>query len=385
MNRPVALSGPAWHAQRTGAPRFRAAVASDPAQALDGFEALARQGAALPFQRRNWLANWYGAHAATHRPVLASIFRGDTGELAMALPLALHRDGALRVIAFADAGLTDYNAPVLGPAAPRAAADLPALLDCLRKALPRADVLDFGKMPEAVGPLPNLFALSPQATPSRLGGNILRVPGAWDDWHRGLERTFRKELERSLRVFLKHEGAEFRRISTLPEAAQVMAQLKVQQRERMKEQGLPYILDDPQSEALYDGLVRDGLATGETVLTALTAGDKVVAALLGASDGNHFAMVRLSTAGAEWKNCSPGRLLIERTMKSLHGEGHRIFDFTIGDYPYKRRFGTEPVPLRELKLALSWRGLPHVAGVRAKAFVKGNEKLAALARKWLGQ
>ena len=368
----------------TVAAEYRVAVASNHAEVAAGFEALARQGAALPFQRRDWLANWYAAHAATHRPVLAMIARAD-GEQVMALPLALHRHGGLRIIAFADAGLTDYNAPILGPGAPRDRGEPALLLAALRRALPPADLLHFGKMPEAVDGRANAFALSPQATPSSLNGNMLHVPGSWDAWHRGLERTFRKELERSLRVFRKHPGALFRRVTAPAEAAHVMAQLKRQQRERVLELGLPYILDEPASEAFYDGLVRDGLASGNAILTALTSGDSIVAALLGIADGKHYAMVRLSTAGAEWKTCSPGRLVIEQTMKSLHAEGYRSFDFTIGDYPYKRRLGAMPLPLRELTLALSWRGLPHVALLRARALAKGNPALLRLARSIRGR
>ena len=363
---------------------FRTEIVRDWAQAEAAFGALARQGAALAFQRRDWLANWYGAHAATHSPVLATLFQAD-GAPAMALPLALHRHRGMRVITFADAGLTDYNAPILGPAAPRTAAEGAAALASLRRALPPADLLHFAKMPLDVGGRTNALGLLPQARPSTLNGNILHVPGAWEEWHRGLERTFRKELERSLRVFSKHPGASFVRVGTAAQAEEVFAQLERQQRERVQELGLPYILDAPASSAFYDGMLRDGIASGSAVLTALMAGETVVAALLGIVEGQHYAMVRLSTAGAEWKTCSPGRLLIERTMKAMHAQGCRSFDFTIGDYAYKRRLGAEPLPLSELNMALSWRGLPHIARLRARDAVKASPLLAGWARRLRGR
>ncbi len=45
------------------------------------------------------------------------------------------------------------------------------------------------------------------------------------------------------------------------------------------------------------------------------------------------------------RNCSPGRLIIGRTMAHLHAQGIRQFDFSIGNYAYKRRFDVAPVAL----------------------------------------
>ena len=92
-------------------------------------------------------------------------------------------------------------------------------------------------------------------------------------------------------------------------------------------------------------------------------------------------MVRLAAATGAWKNCSPGRLMIERTMMALHGEGYREFDFTIGDYDYKRRFGARTAPLCEVETALGPRGAPLQAIMAAKATVRRRPRLReAIAR-----
>jgi CelD/BcsL family acetyltransferase involved in cellulose biosynthesis len=236
-------------------------------------------------------------------------------------------------------------------------------------------------MPLAVRDIANPLALLDSARPSSLGGNILRVEGAWDDWHWGLERTFRKELERSWRVFERHEGASFSRVRALDDARRVFAALKQLQSARIGELGLPYTLDDPVQDAFYDRLVEQGLERGDVVLTALTAGDEIVAALLGVAQCDHYSMVRLGAAQGAWKNCSPGRLIIERTMKALHAEGFRAFDFTIGDYPYKRRLGAVGQPLVEIEKALSLSGAPRVALAKAKRAIRARPALANLARR----
>jgi len=58
-------------------------------------------------------------------------------------------------------------------------------------------------------------------------------------------------------------------------------------------------------------------------------------------------------------NCSPGRRIIGRTMAALHEDGIRSFDFSTGNYAYKRRFGAVRVPLLNKTKTLSWRGLPY--------------------------
>jgi CelD/BcsL family acetyltransferase involved in cellulose biosynthesis len=97
-------------------------------------------------------------------------------------------------------------------------------------------------------------------------------------------------------------------------------------------------------------------------------------------------MVRISTSGVkEWSNCSPGRLVIVRTMQMLHAQGFRHFDFSIGNYAYKRRLGVEPQPLRDLVVARAPYGLPSQLWDRARHLIRRNASLHALARRLVGR
>ena len=80
-----------------------------------------RCGHSTIFQHGSWLGAWYGAFAGRPdiEPLLATIRDRATGEVAMFLPLIRRRQKRLRIVEFADLELTDYNAPLLGPAAPR--------------------------------------------------------------------------------------------------------------------------------------------------------------------------------------------------------------------------------------------------------------------------
>lgn len=335
---------------------------------------------ATPFQSEAWLARWYRdvARSGNGEPLLVCVRAAD-GTPALALPLVL-RPGLLRVIAFADGGITDYNAPLLGPAAPGDVETARSLWAAIRGALPAADLLRADKLPVALMGRPNPLLLALGGAPSNLFGNLIRIDTDWEGWLRGLEKHNRKELGRFWRVFTRHEGARFTIAGDREEALRLYALLETQQAERMRELGQPYFLDEPAFSDFYRNLILAGIEDGTAFISGLVAGNELVAGLVGVARGDHYAMVRISTGAGEWANCSPGRLVIERTMEALFRRGFRSFDFTIGDYAYKRGFEVAHVPLSMVEEPLSWRGWPSLGYRNAKAYVKRHPTLARIMR-----
>ena len=173
------------------------------------------------------------------------------------------------------------------------------------------------------------------------------------------------ELERSWRVFCREPAAAFEIVTDPDRAAFILAAMEAQQESRMQVKGATYLLGDPDFARFYRDLVACLLSNGFAVFTALTVDAEVVAALLGIRDAQGYVMIRIGNAAGRWTNCSPGRLVIERTMAALHARGCRSFDFSIGNYDYKRRFSVTRLPLVDLTLPLSTAGVP--AALRARA------------------
>ncbi|MBD8904104.1 GNAT family N-acetyltransferase [Methylobacterium sp. WL19] len=351
----------------SGARSYDVAIASDWTECVPGWT-----GAPTPFQDPVWIETWYESlHArAGLTPLLVTARDRATGALALHLPLVIDETGTRRIIAFADLGLTDYNAPLLGPAAPRDHAGALELWRAIRSALPRADLLSLRKMPTTLADGPNPLSLLRGVCPCPLNGNEVRTGADWEAYHRSLAKTVRKELERSWRVFSREPETGFRIVTDQDEAQRVLEVMARQQEARMRSIGADYRLDEAEFDAFYRRLVGRGLGRGYAVVSALMAGDEVVAALLGIRDADTYVMIRISNAGEGWSNCSPGRLVIDKTMEALHREGCRSFDFSIGDYDYKRRFGVEPLPLVDLVAPLGWRGLTGAARARMVATLR---------------
>src|ERR1700722_3298092 len=105
------------------------------------------------FQDSRWLDAWYKAfaHVDGVEPLIAVVSDATTSERVALLPLVRRLQDGVRIIEFADLALTDYNAPMLGPAAPRDAGAARALwrdlLTALRRMPGGADLIRLRKMP----------------------------------------------------------------------------------------------------------------------------------------------------------------------------------------------------------------------------------------------
>lgn len=346
---------------------YFATIDTEPDVAIARWREWIAAGAVVgPFQTPQWLEAWYATLGSQpgRQPLFASISRRDDGRVLLALPLLSYRESGLRRIEFADLGVTDYAAPLLAHGCPDDAEHARAMFDSLRRVLPRADVFRIHKMPAVVGDHPNPLLRLKGARPSPMFGNLVTIDRDFDGWRYSREKTHRKELERSWRVFTRHPDAGFHLVTDPSEAMRVMEALEAYQRSAIVGKGWTYKLDEPDYRNFYLRLIEDGLETGGTVLSALKVGDEIIGALLGIRTGDYYAMIRIGNAGGEWRNCSPGRLVIERTMAALHAQGVRHFDFTIGDYAYKRGFQPDRLSLHEISIPLSWRGAMHVAFTR---------------------
>jgi CelD/BcsL family acetyltransferase involved in cellulose biosynthesis len=373
---------------RTRAAGFRVDLVRDWKQAAARWNEFSPS---TPFQHPQWYEAWYGAFAGADavEPLIAVIADAATGERAALLPLIRRRQNKLRIVEFADLDLTDYNAPVLGTAAPRDARAARALWRDLRSALRRipggADLVRLRKVPVDLDGKPNPMALLDDAGPCAANGNVVTTGEDYDAWRYTLEKTVRKELERSWRVFTRDPAASFKLVTDNHEALRILSTTELQQGTRMQSLGLNFILNDETCAAFYRNLVRDGVGNGYALVSALTVGDEVVATLLGIRSGARYVMIRISNAGDKWSNCSPGRLIIERTMAALHRNGVREFDFSIGNYAYKRRFGVERIALLDISAALSWRGIPYALRDRAARELRKYPGLASYVKRALGK
>jgi CelD/BcsL family acetyltransferase involved in cellulose biosynthesis len=75
-----------------------------------------------------------------------------------------------------------------------------------------------------------------------------------------------------------------------------------------------------------------------------------------------------------YRRLSLGLLTIEDTLRATVEAGHSIYDFTIGDYPWKLQFGAASLPMHEWVHARSIRGQLSLFGTDVIRNVKRSLK-----------
>jgi CelD/BcsL family acetyltransferase involved in cellulose biosynthesis len=342
------------------------------------------RGDGTSFQHSYWLDAWYGAFDSVD-PLIAIISDIVTQRHVALVPLICRKHHGVRLVEFADLDVSDYNAPILACGAPRDSASMRdmgrALVAALRGLPDRPDLIRLKKMPAEIRGRPNPLAATEWTGSSSLNGNLVEVGDDFEIYRASIRKM---QMPRCWRVFSRHPGARFEIASSVDEALRILEVMDIQQHERMKKLGQRFVLNGPDHKKFYRDVVSRGVAEGYAVVSALVCDDGIVATTMGLRRGSHYSLLRTSNAGRQWSNCSPGLLCVERTMAVLHGQGVRHFDLSIGNYDYKRRFGAKPLPLTDVSIALSWRGMPYALRDRTAQGLRRYPRLAERVRRAVG-
>ena len=353
----------------------------------DWGEAAARwneAGDGTSFQHWHWLDAWYHAFDMV-TPLIAIISDASSKRDVALVPLTSRQHHGIRLVEFADLGVSDYNAPIIAREAPRDSASMltmgQALLAALRQLPDRPDLVRLKKMPAEIRGRPNPLVASGWNGSSSLNGNVVEVGDDFEAYRASIRKM---QMPRCWRVFTRHPGARFQIATTADEARQFLDVMDVQQHQRMEKLGISFVLDDARHAKFYRDVVSRGITEGYAIVSALIADDGIVATTMGLRHGDAYSLLRTSNAGGHWSNCSPGLLCVERTMAALHEQGVRNFDLSIGNYDYKRRFGARRLPLTDVSIALSWRGAPYLLRDRTAQGLRRYPRLAEQVRRAVG-
>lgn len=337
------------------------------------------------FQHGYWLEAWYQAFDDV-APLIAVICDAATGKEIAIVPMISHVRRGIRIVEFADLGVSDNNAPIVAPNAALDAAATnaigTALVEALRALPDRFDLLRLRKMPVQVGGKPNPLVALGRIGSCSLNGNLVLMGDDYGAYQASIKRM---QMPRCWRVFDRHQGARFEIATDVARARELLDVMDVQQQARMQKLGSPFVLNDETHARFYREIVRQGLDEGYAVVSALVCDECVIGTSFGIRQGATYYLLRISHAGDSWSSCSPGLLIIERTMAALHAKGVRRFDLSIGNQDYKRRFGAERVPLTDVSIALSWRGLPFAWRDHAAQGLRRYPAAASLAARAMGK
>lgn len=339
----------------------------------DEYGALHQRSRATAFQAPRWIAALHRdvGTAFGAQPVTVTVRDPADGRLMLVLPLTLLRRHGVTTLEFADFGLCDYLEPVYDPS------DLPLLLvdarlpERIAAALPRHDMLALTKL---AGEQTLLAALFPgmQRAQMRISAYPAPLGPDWAAWRaERLNPSVRRELDMKRRRLVRSGPTEFSVLHDAQAITTAFDALRRYRSARFKAIGAPDVLDNEAVFAFYRAMAIEGAQDGSTRTECLTLAGEPIAVQFGLVQQGVYSMLMIGLDIARHARLSPGLLAIEDSIRTAIAAGDRVYDFTIGDHPYKVQFGGEMVPLEEWHRPRTLRG--HAAAL-AIVFVRETKR-----------
>ncbi|MCG5485990.1 MAG: GNAT family N-acetyltransferase [Sinorhizobium meliloti] len=332
--------------------------------------------------------DWCAAWTKTHGSELL-IVRGAAGrEPLFLLPFEIERGRLFRAARLIGSEHSNLNTGLFGPGIDNApAAELTAALTGgIGRQLRRfADVIVFDRTPQIWRGAPHpLAALDGIENPNAsfqlpLLGTIEHTLAQINAKRR------RKKMRISERRLAEIGGYDYVIARDTQEAHALLETFFRQKAARFEILGLPDAFRDAQTRAFFHALIDARAPEPLLELNAIRLRGEYAGRILAVAGlsrkGDHVICQFGSIDEEIAADASPGELLFYRMIERLCAEGVAVFDFGIGDQPYKRSWCTVETPLRDIVLPLTFRGRLAAGGFRAiagaKRLVKANETLYA--------
>ncbi len=349
---------------------------------------LQSEGPSHVFQTFAWCAVWQQTlgNALGVRPCPVEV--RDARGPAMLLPLCVEPSGGRGRLVFMDAGVADYNAPLvrrdalsaLTPGAVR------KLWKSLKRLLPPHDSAILRKMPDRLADgSPNpLLALS--VAPHAEGSYQAFLDGDWTAFldARSSAKT-RANLRRKRRRLEDMGGFEIAMPTDAAEAEAIAGAVLDLKGAWLEANRLPNPLADPGRREFYLRITRDLAPSGAVHVSALRAGGSMLAGHWGAIHGGRFYYLLPAYAQGPWVRHSPGGLLLEALVHWSLERGLAVFDLTLGDEAYKMEWADGETRLFRLAGLRSVAGLADWSSEYLRGALAARPSLERLARRVLGR
>ncbi|WP_429120649.1 GNAT family N-acetyltransferase [Ensifer sp. 4252] len=340
---------------------------------------------ALPFNSLHQGYDWCAAWAQAHDSALLVVRGAVAGELQFILPLEFVPGRLFNTARFLGAPHSNLNTGLFAAdALPLPRTDLADLLahELNHRLRHKVDLVALEKTPlnwrGAAGPFASLPGIKNQ-------NSSFQLP-LFSSFERTLAQVNAKRRRKKMRISerrLDAFGGYDYVIAQSPSEAQSLLDVFFRQKAtRFAALGLPDVFHDARTRLFFHtlagrcGEADDRLLELNAIRLKGERGGRIVAVAGLSRKADHvicqFGSIDEELAG----DASPGELLFYRMIQRLCSEGAALFDFGVGDQPYKRSWCTIETPLRDIVLPLTVRGRfaagYHRALVQAKVAIKAN-------------
>lgn len=323
--------------------------------------------------------DWCHAWAETHACKLLIVEGFSGGKTHLILPLEIMRHGPVRTARFLGTAFSNINTGLYTEEF-RFLAAPPRLRQALEQARSQFsryfDLFMLEKVPLDWRGETNSFA----DLPATLNQNAAFQLELFEDFERTLAQVNAKRRRKKFRTSerrLEMLGGYEHVVAETAEDSRALLEVFFRQKAaRFDTMGLPDVFRNEETRSFFRTLVAVPSADGNYPLQLHAV------RLKGENQGRIVAIAGLSRKGDHVicqfgsiddtiaADASPGEFLFYLAIRKLCGEGVRLFDFGIGDQPYKRSWCTIETPQHDLLWPTTVAGTAVAAVHRAKAGAK---------------
>lgn len=355
---------------------------SDGPQAIAAYAGFCTGALHAPPQHPAWVEAW-ARHC--NSDIIVPTLTGGGGKTVLALALEVVRRGPVRIARFAGGSHANGNFPAV--AANALPTSLPPFQDVLRAARPDIDIVLLERQRPLFGGIANPllgFGAHPSVDPAL----AVDLTGGFDALlERASGKRKRKKHRSQVRKFEAAGGFRRFRATNRCESDRILDAFFAMKAQRFASMGIGNVFADPDAQAFLRDLF-GGAAGSERpdfVLHALEVGGRLRAVTGCGLTGDATICDIAAISEDEITQASPGDFLFFENIREACEEGRGIYDFSVGDEPYKRLWCDVETTYRDVALALTARGkialrLEALAR-RSKRAIKANPTLWRLVRR----
>jgi CelD/BcsL family acetyltransferase involved in cellulose biosynthesis len=362
-------------ARRRGAIAARAdriSIECQPAEALAAYAAACRDGLFSPSQSPEWITAWA---ARTNPDFIVATVHGEAGPV-WAVALEIVGAGPFRLARFLGGRHANGNFQPLRTDAAITAADFRAIAAAVREKRPDIDAMAFERLLESLDGLENPLLTLPHS-PSPNVSLAVDLTGGLDALlGRSSGKRRRKKHRGQIRKFEAAGGYRRVRATSPDEANRLLDAFFEMKVERFRKLGLRNVFALSEVQAFFRTLFSQASTEREPrfFLHGLEVGGKLRAVTGSSRHGRRIICEFGAIAEDELAHASPGDFLFFENIKETCDEGLSVYDFSVGDEPYKRVWCDIETRHFDVLVPLTAKGRLLAAAMRAtnraKAFLK---------------
>ncbi len=338
-----------------------------------------------PSQHPVWVANWI-AHSRTD--AFVAVVCDHRGEPVLSLPLQTAVSGGVKVASYQSGSHANGNFPAIRPGNPTISeAVLADLIGEIAKARPDIDLLLLQRQASTSNEVENPFLVFPHSD-SPNPALAVSLDGGFDAvLERSSGKRKRKKHRSQLRKFQSLGDWRRYRAETRSSVEEMLNAFFVMKAERFRQMGIENKFADAGVQRFFHQLFAEtcSMANPPFVLHGLE-----VAGKLRAVTGSSICTGRIvcefsSFADDDAAPASPGDFLFYENIREACQMGMLIYDFSVGDEPYKRLWCDRVEVQFDCRIPLTAKGrlaaLAHRTAAEAKRAIKSNSNLWQTAKK----